>query len=50
MYVLLIEDNPDLVVNIADRQGWQLAVDSREGHGAVFRLRFAPLTASFTPP
>jgi signal transduction histidine kinase len=38
-----------LVKRIADRQGWQLSVESREGHGAVFRLRFAPFTASFTP-
>jgi len=35
-----------LVKRIADRQGWQLAVESREGHGAVFRLQFSPAPGS----
>jgi signal transduction histidine kinase len=31
-----------LVKRIADRQGWDVSVDSRPGQGATFRLRFHP--------
>jgi signal transduction histidine kinase len=31
-----------LVKRIADRQGWHISVSSEAGHGATFRLQFAP--------